>query len=47
MEIIEEKKCKANSLAIRDAITLLSGKWKICILRNLSFGTMRFKEAQE
>lgn len=34
-------------LALRDAIELLSGKWKFCILLNLhSLGTMRFKELQ-
>jgi DNA-binding HxlR family transcriptional regulator len=47
MEIIAQKQCKAKSLALRDAITLLTGKWKICILRNLSFGTMRFKDLLE
>ncbi|WP_415327650.1 winged helix-turn-helix transcriptional regulator [Chryseobacterium sp. MMS23-Vi53] len=35
-------------LALRDAITLLSGKWKFCILLNLyNSGTMRFKDLQE
>ncbi|MDM8173710.1 winged helix-turn-helix transcriptional regulator [Olivibacter sp. 47] len=34
-------------LALRDAIELLGGKWKICILRNLSFGEMRFKDLQQ
>ncbi|RFS19245.1 transcriptional regulator [Chitinophaga silvatica] len=39
---------KERSLALRDAIELLSGKWKLCILQNLSyFGTMRFKDLQE
>ena len=35
-------------LALKDAIELLSGKWKFCILLNLyNFGTMRFKDLQE
>ncbi|RXK86882.1 winged helix-turn-helix transcriptional regulator [Filimonas effusa] len=38
---------KERILAIRDAIDLLGGKWKISILRNLSSGTMRFKDLQE
>lgn len=34
--------------AMKDAIELLSGKWKFCILLNLySYGTMRFKDLQE
>ena len=47
------QRCEANtgkerSLALRDAIELLGGKWKICILQNLSyFGSMRFKDLQE
>lgn len=49
MEIINCDKtlCKEKSLALRDAIELLSGKWKFCILQNLSYGTMRFKDLQE
>jgi DNA-binding HxlR family transcriptional regulator len=40
--------CKQSGLALRDAIELLSGKWKFCILLNLSTqGTMRFKDLQE
>lgn len=35
-------------LALNDAIELLSGKWKIVILRNLHLNkTMRFKDLQE
>jgi len=36
-----------NTLALKDAVDLLGGKWKIIILRNLSFGEMRFKDLQE
>jgi len=48
-----ERKCKAELynervLALKDAIELLSGKWKFCILLNLyNYGTMRFKDLQE
>jgi len=37
-----------RQLALTDAIELLSGKWKIIILRNLYVdGTMRFKDIME
>jgi len=37
-----------RKLALKDAIELLSGKWKIFILRNLYlYGTMRFKDLME
>lgn len=39
---------KEELLALKDAIELLSGKWKFCILHNLyNNGTMRFKDLQE
>ncbi len=39
---------KEKILAIKDAIELLSGKWKFCILHNLyHYQTMRFKDLQE
>lgn len=39
---------KEKSLALRDAIELLSGKWKFCIIQNLfAKKTMRFKDLQE
>lgn len=35
-------------LALKDAIELVSGKWKFCVLLNLyNYGTMRFKDLQE
>ncbi|MCS4238647.1 helix-turn-helix domain-containing protein [Myroides odoratus] len=35
-------------LALRDALELLSGKWKFCILHHLhTKGEMRFKDLQE
>jgi DNA-binding HxlR family transcriptional regulator len=37
-----------RQLALKDAVELLSGKWKIIILRNLYlYGTMRFKDIME
>lgn len=39
---------KEKILAIKDAVELLSGKWKFCILHNLyHHNTMRFKDLQE
>lgn len=39
---------KERMLALKDAIELVSGKWKFCILLNLyNFGAMRFKDLQE
>lgn len=44
----EKDSTKERALALRDAIELLGGKWKIHILQHLSyFGTMRFKDLQE
>lgn len=39
--------CRMQGLALRDAIDLLSGKWKVCILQILSNGSRRFTELQE
>ncbi|MFZ4861083.1 winged helix-turn-helix transcriptional regulator [Sphingobacterium sp. Mn56C] len=39
-----QKECSAGMLPIKDALTLLSGKWKIPIIMSLSFGGKRFKE---
>ena len=34
--------------ALKDALELLSGKWKFCILLNLyHYGTLRFKDLQQ
>ncbi len=44
----DEKRYKERVMALKDAIELLSGKWKFCILFNLyNYGTMRFKDLQE
>jgi DNA-binding HxlR family transcriptional regulator len=39
---------KEKGLALRDAIDLLSGKWKFCIMLNLrKYGSLRFKDMLE
>lgn len=48
MDNIKNNVDKETILALKDAIELLSGKWKFCILHNLRHhGTMRFKDLQE
>jgi DNA-binding HxlR family transcriptional regulator len=36
--------CPTNALAIKDAIEVLEGRWKLLILFSLSTGTKRFKQ---
>lgn len=37
-----------RTLALKDAVELVSGKWKFCILLNLYYaGPMRFKDLQQ
>ena len=36
--------CTNRLLAVRDALDVLDGKWKLQILISLSFGTKRFKQ---
>lgn len=44
----KEELYRERELALRDAVVLLSGKWKFCILQSLSHhGIMRFKDLQE
>lgn len=43
----KRKPSEENVLALGDAVELFGRKWKICILRNLSYGEMRFKDLQE
>ncbi|WP_143306544.1 winged helix-turn-helix transcriptional regulator [Chitinophaga vietnamensis] len=38
---------KERSLALKDAIELLSGKWRFSILKNLAHGALRFTDLQE
>lgn len=42
------KEAKEKSLPLRDAIDLLSGKWKFCIIQNLLLKKkLHFKDLQE
>jgi DNA-binding HxlR family transcriptional regulator len=44
----DKETCNERILAFQDAIELLSGKWKLCILQTLSMiPIMRFKDLQE
>lgn|SRR5690606_7726387 len=44
----DEKIYKKRMMGLKDAIELLGGKWKFCILFNLyHYGSMRFKDLQE
>lgn len=38
---------RPTTLALRDALEALGGKWKICIVQSLSAGPLRFKDLQE
>jgi DNA-binding HxlR family transcriptional regulator len=43
----DQERYQVRSLALQDAIHLLSGKWKFSILLTLyNYGTMRFKDLQ-
>ncbi|MBA2610586.1 MAG: helix-turn-helix transcriptional regulator [Bacteroidetes bacterium] len=57
MEIIEQDKrkcpthlstgeCKTRLLPVKDALDILSGKWKLQIILSLTFGKKRFKQIQ-
>lgn len=39
-----QSECAKHMLPVRDALEMLSGKWKIPIIISLSFGNFRFKE---
>jgi DNA-binding HxlR family transcriptional regulator len=44
----DKESCNERILAFKDAIELLSGKWKLCILQTLSMiPIMRFKDLLE
>jgi len=43
---VEHSECKKNLLPVRDALDILSGKWKLPIIIALTFGNKRFKEMQ-
>jgi len=39
-----QEACMSKVLAIKDALEVLSGKWKLPIIISVSFGTKRFKQ---
>jgi len=41
---VTQETCYAVMLPIKDALTMLSGKWKIPVITILAFGPKRFKE---
>ncbi len=41
-----QQACKASVLAVKDALYVLSGKWKLPLILALSTGPQRFKEIQ-
>ena len=44
----DSEQSRQKTLALKDSMELLSGKWKFCILLNLyNHSTMRFKDLQE
>ncbi|MBS1918504.1 MAG: helix-turn-helix transcriptional regulator [Bacteroidetes bacterium] len=46
MQIHDKGECKKNMLPVRDALDILSGKWKLPVIIALTFGNKRFKEMQ-
>ena len=43
---MSKSQCNASLLAVRDALDVFSGKWKLPIIVALSEGPLRFKELQ-
>ncbi len=41
-----EKDCLAMMLSVRDALDVISGKWKILILISIIYGNKRFREIE-
>lgn len=44
MEKHSKESCKNNRMAVQDTLDIISGKWKLLILLNLSDRPYRFKE---
>lgn len=42
----QHSECKKNLLPVKDALDILSGKWKLPIIVALTFDNKRFKEMQ-
>lgn len=43
---LNSTECKNALLPVRDALDILSGKWKLQIILSLTFGKKRFKQIQ-
>src|ERR1700722_13718461 len=43
-ELHNVKTCQGRLVPVRDALEVLSGKWKLPIIVSLSFGNKRFKQ---
>jgi DNA-binding HxlR family transcriptional regulator len=43
---VEHSKCGAHIMAVRDALDILSGKWKLPIIISLIYGDKRFKQME-
>lgn len=43
---LSQDTCTKHLLPVRDALDLLSGKWKLPIILSLSFGKKRFRQIQ-
>jgi DNA-binding HxlR family transcriptional regulator len=43
---LSETECTKTLLPVKDALDVLSGKWKLQIILSLSFGKKRFKQIQ-
>ncbi len=43
---VKHKECSNSILAVRDALDILSGKWKLPIIISLMYGDKRFKEME-
>ncbi|HVI48642.1 MAG TPA: helix-turn-helix domain-containing protein [Chitinophaga sp.] len=47
LTVLPERTCREKGKALKDAIYLLGGKWKPCIISALWSGSKRFTELQE
>lgn len=45
-EHLSQETCTKRLLPVRDALDLVSGKWKLPIILSLSFGKKRFRQIQ-
>ncbi len=45
-QVHNESECTRRIMAVRDALDILNGKWKLPIILSLIFGDKRFKEME-